>query len=121
MASEFETFQLFHHMQVAEEMGKILEQKGIPFEIIRTRSFFDPSFAFNKVDPDINLRLRPADFSRAREVLEDYYVKLVENTDPEYYLFKFTDAELQEILIKPQEWGIFDHALAGKILKERGY
>jgi hypothetical protein len=117
----FELFQLLHHRQVAEEMGKILDQEGIPYEIIHTRKYFDPSFAFNKVDPDINLRLKPADFSRAREVLESYYMQLVENTEPDYYLFKFTDAELFDIISKPEEWGIFDHALARKIIKDRGY
>lgn len=121
MASEFELFQLLHHRQVAEEMGKILDEEGIPYEIIQTRKYFDPSFAFNKVDPDVNLRLKPGDFSRARDVLEAYYMKLVENTEPDYYLFKFTDAELFDIISKPEEWGIFDHALARKIIKERGY
>ncbi len=121
MGSGFELFQLLHHRQVAEEMGKVLEREGIPFEIIQTRKYFDPSFAFNKVDPDINLRLRPEDFSRGREVLEAYYSELVGNTDADYYLFKFTDAELFDIVSKPEEWGIFDHALARKILDDRGY
>lgn len=121
MDEGFELFQLLHHLQVAEEMGKVLEKEGIPYEIIHTRKYFDPSFAFNKVDPEINLRLRPEDFARARAVLEQYYDEQVENTDPDYYLFQFTDAELLELVSKPEDWGIFDHALARKIIKERGY
>jgi hypothetical protein len=73
------------------------------------------------VDPEINLMLRPEDFTRARTVLEQYYDTLVENTDPDYYLLQFTDVELLELVSKPEEWGIFDHALARKMLKERGY
>jgi hypothetical protein len=121
MDSGFELFQLLHHRQVAEEMGKILDQEGIPYEIIQTRKYFDPSFAFNKVDPEVNLRLKSADFTRARGVLEAYYMKMVENTEPDYYLFKFTDMELFDIISKPEEWGVFDHVLARNIIKERGY
>ncbi|HLO81496.1 MAG TPA: hypothetical protein VK166_11075, partial [Chitinophagaceae bacterium] len=40
--------------------------------------------------------------------------------DPNYYLFRFKDEELMEIIRKPDEWGIFDHALAKKILSDRG-
>ena len=40
---------------------------------------------------------------------------------PDYYLLAFTDAELLEILSKPDEWGHFDYVLAKKLLVDRGY
>ncbi len=120
MSTEFVTFQLFHNRQVAEEMGSVLAKEGIPFEVVESKRYFDPSFAFNKVDPEINLKLRSEDFTRARKSLEGVYAKMLEEVDPNYYLFGFKDEELMEIIRKPDEWGIFDHALAKKILADRG-
>lgn len=120
MAGEFVTFQLLHSRQVAEEMGSLLDREGIPYQIVESRKYFDPSFAYNKVDPEINLNLRSEDFTSARNVLEDYYSRQLGDVDLNYYLFRFSDEELLEIIRKPDEWGIFDHALAKKILAERG-
>jgi hypothetical protein len=120
MLKEFVTFQLFHDRSVAEEMGSWLKREGIPYEIVENKKYFDPSFAFNKIDPEINLKLLAEDFTRARNVLEGVYAKQLEEVDPNYYLFRFKDEELMDIIRKPDEWGIFDHALARKILSDRG-
>ena len=120
MAKEFVTFQLLHSRQIAEEMGSVLDREGIAYEIVENKKYFDPSFAFNKVDPEINLKLIAGDFIKARNVLEGVYAKQLEDVEPGYYLFKFKDDELLEIIRKPDEWGIFDHALAKRILSDRG-
>jgi hypothetical protein len=120
MPKEFVTFQLLHSRQMAEEMGSVLDREGIAYEIVENKKYFDPSFAFNKVDPEINLKLMADDFIKARNVLERVYAKQLEEVDPAYYLLKFKDDELLEIIRKPDEWGIFDHALAKKILSDRG-
>jgi hypothetical protein len=120
MPEELVTFQLFHSRSVAEEMGSWLEREGIPYEIVENKKYFDPSFAFNKIDPEINLKLLAKDFTRARKVLEGVYAKQLEEVDPNYYLFRFKNEELMDIIRKPDEWGIFDHALARKILSDRG-
>jgi hypothetical protein len=120
MTEELVTFQLFHNRQIAEEMGSVLEREGIPFEIVENKKYFDPSFAFNKIDPEINLKLLAEDFTRARNALEVVYTRQLEEVDPDYYLYRFKDEELMDILRKPDEWGIFDHALAKKIMADRG-
>jgi hypothetical protein len=120
MTNELVTFQLFHNRRIAEEMGSLLEREGIPYEIVENKKYFDPSFAFNKIDPEINLKLFAEDFSKARSALEGVYTKQLEEVDPNYYLFRFKDEELMDIIRKPDEWGIFDHALARKILSDRG-
>ncbi|HSF44636.1 MAG TPA: hypothetical protein VLA58_01455 [Chitinophagaceae bacterium] len=120
MTKEFVTFQLLHNRQIAEEIGSILHQEGIGYEIVENKRYFDPSFAFNKVDPEINLKLAADDFIKARNVLERVYAKQLSEVDPGYYLFKFKDDELLEIIRRPDEWGIFDHALAKRILSDRG-
>jgi hypothetical protein len=120
MTKELVAFQLLHSRQIAEEMGSVLDREGIAYEIVENKKYFDPSFAFNKVDPEINLKLMAGDFIKARNVLERVYTRQLEEVDPGYYLFKFKDDELLEIIRKPDEWGIFDHALAKRILSDRG-
>jgi hypothetical protein len=116
----FEIYKLLHNRQVAEEMSRILERAGIKCEITQSRQYFDPSFAFNKVDPDVNLKIKPEDFKQANQILKEYYEQQLEMVDKEYYLFTFSDAELIELVRKQDEWGSFDVELAKRILHDRG-
>ena len=115
-----ELYKLYYNREQAEAVGAVLGEAGIAYEIIGTRKSFDPSYAFNSVDPDINLMLRAEDFSQANEVLKQFYAKQAETVDPHYYLFHFTDKELLDIIRKQDEWGVFDVALAKQILGDRG-
>ena len=120
MAEQLELFRLLHNEEMAEAMGKILLKAGIPYEVKRSKKYFDPSFAFNAVDPEVNLLLRPEDFSKANHVLRDFYAQQAEQVDEGYYLLSFSDNELIDIIRKPDEWGSYDVALAKRILHERG-
>lgn len=115
-----ELYKLYYNREQAEAVGAVLGEAGITYEIIATRKPFDPSYAFNNVDPDVNLMLRAEDFSQANEVLKQYYAKQAESVDPNYYLFHFADKELLDIIRKQDEWGAFDVALAKQILRDRG-
>ncbi|MFN7689131.1 MAG: hypothetical protein ACK5OP_15490 [Sphingobacteriales bacterium] len=115
-----ELYKLYYNREQVEAVGAVLGEAGIAYEIIGTRKSFDPSYAFNSVDPDINLMLRAEDFSRANEVLKGYYAKQAETVDANYYLFHFSDKELLDIIRKQDEWGAFDVALAKQILQDRG-
>ena len=115
-----ELYKLYYNREQAEAVGAVLGEAGIAYEIIATRKQFDPSYAFNNVDPDVNLMLRAEDFSQANEVLKQFYAKQAETVDPHYYLFHFTDKELLDIIRKQDEWGVFDVALAKQILGDRG-
>jgi hypothetical protein len=119
MAAAFQTFQKFNDIGLANEIAERLKQSNIDCEIENYR-IFEPSFANNTVEPDICLLLRPEDFVKAHQALDDYYKTQLDGVEKDYYLFDFTDQELLEILIKPDEWGHFDYQLAKKILGERG-
>lgn len=88
--------------------------------MLEGEKFFDPSFANNAIDQDIKIKLKAEDFSKAHKTLEEYYGKTLEEVEPDYYLFDFTDEELMEIVAKPDEWGHLDYMLAQRILRDRG-
>ncbi len=120
MTNTFLTFQKFNDVELAKESSERLKQNDIECLLEDNRKFFDPSFAYNTIEPDISIKLKPEDFLKAHKALENYYKKDLDNVDKNYYLFEFTDEELIEIISKPDEWGHFDYQLAQKILKDRG-
>jgi hypothetical protein len=115
-----ELYKLYYSREQAEAVGAVLDNAGIRYQILATRKQFDPSYAFNAVDPEVNLMLNPQDFSQANEVLKTYYARQVDDVDPGYYLFAFSDRELVEIIRRQDEWGAFDIALSRRILHDRG-
>lgn len=44
----------------------------------------------------------------------------IEVVDKDYYLFSFTEIELEDLIQKKNEWSKFDFLLAKKILNDRG-
>jgi hypothetical protein len=120
MSDTFLTFEKFADPELAATISAQLEARGIPSQISNEGPAFDPTFANNNFDPPIHIKLRPADFSKARRTLEHYYQGQLSNMDPDYYLFSFTDAELLDLVKNPDEWGPLDYALAKHLLAEHG-
>jgi hypothetical protein len=69
---------------------------------------------------DYSSESRAADLDEAHKALEEYYRHQLQDVDPGYYLFSFSDVELLEIVAKPDEWGHFDYVLARALLADRG-
>lgn len=120
MDETFLTFRVFNERETAEDLAEVLAQQGIDFFIEEDTLVFDPSYANNAFNKDYRLKLRQQDFEKAHYVLEDYFLSRLEKIDRDYYLFQFSDQELQEIVTRPDEWGYLDYLLAQKILSQRG-
>lgn len=120
MAEQFVTFQSFTDPETAEEMAAIFRENGIPYKLENASSPIDPVIIGSPLDAEIKLKIREEDFIKAGNLLDAYYSKQLDNVPADYYLFDFTDTELNEIVAKPDEWGRFDYLLAQKLLKDRG-
>lgn len=120
MPDQYLTFKTFPGNDTAQDFATVLKQADLPYIIEEDAVVFDPSYANNQFQKDYHLKLRQQDFARANQVLEDYYKAQLGDVDKDYYLFSFSDEELQDILAKPDEWGHFDYQLAKKLLEERG-
>ena len=121
MENPYLTFQKFNDAGLAEVVAGKLKELHIESQLENERPNFDPSYAFNHVEPTIHLKIQANDFPKAQSVLEEYYEGQLQDVDPDYYLLAFSNRELQEIIEKPDEWGHFDYALAKKLLAERGF
>jgi hypothetical protein len=120
MSDTFLTFKVFSDSETAQDFADVLKQNDIAYFIEEDAWVFDPSYANNEFNKDYRLKLGQQDFERANKVLQDYYNAYLDKVDKDYYLFDFTDEELQDILAKPDEWGHFDYQLAQKLLVDRG-
>lgn len=114
------TFRRFSDEQLATDFCTKLNELNIPFEVEDSRNFYDASYAFNPLNREIAVKMAPENFEAAEKALDQYYQSMLDNVDKDYYLFEFSDQELTEIILKPDEWGNLDYQLAQKLLKERG-
>lgn len=120
MNEDLLTFHRSHEPEITGDMARKLENAGIYVQLENDDKLFDPTFAQNPLQKETRIKLRPADFEKANEILADYYDEYAKDIDRDYYLFSFSNRELTEILAKPDEWGKLDYQLAQKILAERG-
>lgn len=120
MSDNLLTFEKFSDPELAATVAAQLHANGIESSIVNESPVFDPSFANNAFEPTIQLKLRPGDFRKARQLLEQYYQNQLAGMDPDYYLFTFSDAELLDLVRNPDEWGPLDYVLAKQILANHG-
>jgi hypothetical protein len=120
MAAHFRTFQQFSDPDLASAIAEKLEAQQIECVVEKVKPLLEPSFFRNTVEQTIYLKVRAADLDEAHKALEEYYRQQLQDVDPGYYLFSFTDVELLEIVAKSDEWGHFDYVLARALLADRG-
>jgi len=118
--SEFIPYEKFPTIHDIKEFVELLKAHNIPYELEDDVAVFDVSFANNQLNRDYGIKLLPRDFERVTELRSNIDIAELNEIDPEYYLFTFTDEELIDLIAKRDEWSPFDYQLALKILKNRG-
>lgn len=118
--SEFQSYQRFPNVEVAQPLLHLLHQHGIPYETLLDQPRIDPSFAFNPTNSYFVVQVLPADVETIRALERAADEELTATAPADHYLFRFTEEELLDILLKPDEWNSFDVALARRILHQHG-
>ncbi|QKG57110.1 hypothetical protein GKZ68_11000 [Hymenobacter sp. BRD128] len=121
-STDFRDFQTFASAEAAQPLLAAIARQGI---LARTafdngQLAFDPSFANNQLTSKYIVKVQLSDFERASQVLAAMNAHALSQADPTHYLFSFTDEELFDLLVKPDEWSAYDVALAGQLLRQRG-
>jgi hypothetical protein len=120
MAAYFRTFQQFNDPGLASAIAEKLKAQQIECVVEKVKPLLEPGFFRNPIEQTIYLKVRAADLDEANKALEEYYRDRLQDVDPDYYLFSFSDPELLDIVAKPDEWGHFDYVLARALLTDRG-
>lgn len=118
--SEFVTYEKFATIGELKEFVELLQENNIPYELEDDIQLLDAGFANPNHHRDYRIKLQQADFESVNELRNSIALLELEQVDPDYYLFQFTDEELIDLISKQDEWSPFDFQLAQKILKERG-
>ncbi len=120
MQEEYSIFKKYPTLEQATELKELLEKEGIDAVLGDNIPPVDVTFSGSTVQHEFEVRIKPSDFGKAEDLLEQQAENLIDQVDKDYYLFDFTDEELYEILLKSDEWNEFDYTLAQKILSQRG-
>jgi len=117
---DFVLFQSFFNENEAAPIIETLKVNGIEYSIEKLKQPLDSTIAGEVVENKIFLNIRSRDFAKANEVLDKVILDNLQLLERDYYLFSFTDEELNEIVHKPDEWSRQDFLIARKILEDRG-
>lgn len=120
MEENYSIFRKFSNLEQASELRELLLKNDIESKIADNVAPVDVSFSGSTIQNEIEIQIKQSDFKKAEKILEKEAENIINEIDPDYYLFDFTDNELYEILLKSDEWNSFDYSLAQKILTERG-
>lgn len=107
----------FDEWAEAKEFYALLSQKciGVTMEEVS-----DTDHALALVSRRYVVKIRKDEYSNAQKVLLENAEEELAGIEKNYPLFSFSDEELIEIVLKPDEWSTLDYVLAQKILKARG-
>ncbi|WP_210521470.1 hypothetical protein [Hymenobacter terricola] len=117
---EFHQYQSFANAEVAQGLLSLFRHHNIVYETGLDEPAYSLNMAFNPTDTRFVVRLRPDDFETARRLEDEFNHHFTATADPNHYLYTFTNDELFDMLVKPDEWNSYDVTLAGQILRQRG-
>mgnify|MGYP000385321541 FL=1 len=120
MQEEYSIFKKYPTLEQATELKELLDKEGIDAVLGDNIPPVDVTFSGSTLQHEFEVRIKPSDFGKAEDLLEQQAENIIDQVDKDYYLFDFTDEELYEILLKSDEWNEFDYTLAQKILSQRG-
>ena len=113
----FINYQTFSNLQEASELIDLLNTNQIPFEIDDSAMRFDIAAKnINPLEDGIIIKIRETDKEKINEISSKN-----KKTDSiyDYYLYSFSDNDIIDIIVNPEEWTEEEIALAKKISKER--
>ena len=113
-------FRNFPTLTQAKELEALLNKNDIKTVLADNIGLVDLSFSGNTLLDKYEVKVKSSDFEKAEAILEKEAEDILNEIDPNYYLINFTNEELYGVLLKPDEWSIFDYKLAQKILTNRG-
>ncbi|BDD12498.1 hypothetical protein FUAX_49300 (plasmid) [Fulvitalea axinellae] len=117
---DYSIFRKFNDPGLANETAILLINSGIPAVLGNNSPSLDNTVTGGGANEETEVRIPKTYFEKAEAILKQQAEELVEDIDKDHYLYSFTDEELFDILLKPEEWGELDRTLAPKILDERG-
>jgi hypothetical protein len=107
-------------MRDAVDQILLLKEFDIVATMVSNEPNVDITFAGAKHNNQFEIYVSRDDFNSAKAVLNEESKRIANELPKDYYLYEFSNLELKELLVKFDEWGDADVAMARLILEERG-
>ncbi len=116
---QFLTHSKFYSQEEANEFINLLQNAKIDFEIEREKNVLDKIYVGESLDPMFAIKIPENSFAEVNSLLLLNAQLQLNNINPDYYLFNFSNQELIDVVNSKNDWNFFDQALASKIISER--
>ena len=103
ITDNYAVFRKFSDVDQAKELASTLKDNGIEYELVDNSPTFDVTFSGNTLQNEVQLKIKQVDFDKANKLLEEEAKNLINQVNKDHYLFEFTNEELYEIIMKPDE------------------
>lgn len=113
-------FQSFPDLASAQHTAALLEQEGIPVELVNEDSMLDSNFIGQNFSNPFRLKIPGRFFNEANEILERETKVNPDDVAEGYMLLSFSNEELLEVLEHKSDWGFYNYKLAEALLQRRG-
>ncbi|RFS20125.1 hypothetical protein DVR12_20630 [Chitinophaga silvatica] len=117
---ELLTFKRFQTQEQAADVISLLQEHNIPVKYEEEVVLMDRVFVGQNYDQKHLVKIPASYFSKADTLLKSLTTVSLDDVEPDYYLLSFSTEELKEVIIKKDEWGDYDYALALKLLEKQG-
>lgn len=112
-------FRKYPSREEAEELINLLEEYKIPYKL-EDYTQSNNVFLGQAADLNVLVKAKIEDFPKIEELLDENTRVTKEEIPNDHYLLDFSNEELTEIILKPNEWSNFDYKVAELLLNERG-
>jgi len=119
MSQNYVTFKKFPDATEARAQQQFLIDNGIECIFINTSPAMGSAMA-GELSREYEIQLHPESFEQAGVLYLKQAESMMADLPEDYYLLDFSDDELQEVILKHDEWSEFDYLLARKLLADRG-
>jgi hypothetical protein len=113
-------FKTLTNIEEAEKIGEHLALGGIAYEIESPPQLLDRNFIGEQPMPEHYIKIRPSDFTKANEIVEEFYKNIAVTVGKDYYLYDFSDDQILDVANHKNEWGDLNYYVALEILTKRG-
>ncbi|PUZ28883.1 hypothetical protein DCC81_05230 [Chitinophaga parva] len=116
----YRTFRRFESESEAATFVQFLMANGIPATMETVPPILDRTLVGEAPGARVEVKVQGYQFMAAQRLLRNSVQITLDDIEPDYYLFSFSDKELLDIVHRPDEWGEYDQALAVALLREHG-
>jgi hypothetical protein len=118
--ANFITYRKFQSIGLAKELTDLLEEHKIEFHVENNSTGLSDFIVGQNFESTVLIKLRPAGFERVNSLLENFLKVNADELPADHYLLTFDDEELLGVIKEPDNWSIYDFALARQLLAKKG-